>query len=74
MSDYFPVYWFWATVCASRRDNRYNCALPTREDHLNNVIEWSRDNLIKFNYKKTKEMLLGAVNVNEIVTDFPGID
>jgi len=24
MSDYFPVYWFWATVCASTRDNRYN--------------------------------------------------
>jgi len=30
MSDYFPVYWFWATVCASTRDNRYNCALPTQ--------------------------------------------
>ena len=27
---FFPVYWFWATVCASTRDNRYNCALPTR--------------------------------------------
>jgi len=24
MSDYFPVYWFWATVCASTRDNRNN--------------------------------------------------
>jgi len=31
MSDYFPVYWFWATVCASTRDNRYNCALPTNK-------------------------------------------
>jgi len=29
MSDYFPVYWFWATVCASIRDNQYNRALPT---------------------------------------------
>jgi len=34
-------------------------------DHLNNVIEWSRDNLMNVNYKKTKEMLLGAVNGNE---------
>jgi len=32
MSDNFPVYWFWATVCASTRDNRYNCALP-----INNI-------------------------------------
>jgi len=30
-------------------------------DHLNNVIEWSRDNFMNVNYKKTKEMLLGAV-------------
>jgi len=30
ISDYFPVYWFWATVCASTRENQYNCALPTR--------------------------------------------
>jgi len=34
-------------------------------DHLNNIIEWSRDNLI-VNYKKTKEMLLGEVNGNEL--------
>jgi len=35
-------------------------------DHLNNVIEWFRDNLMNVNYKTTKEMLLGAVNGNEI--------
>jgi len=37
-------------------------------DHLNNniIIEWSRDNLMNVNYKKTKEMLLAAVNGNEI--------
>jgi len=29
MSGYFPVYWFWATVCALTTDNRYNCALPS---------------------------------------------
>ena len=23
LSNLFPVYWFWATVCASTRDNRY---------------------------------------------------
>ena len=27
LSNFFPVYWFWATVCASTRDNRYNCAV-----------------------------------------------
>jgi len=26
-------------------------------DHLNNVIEWSRDNLMNVNYEKTKEIL-----------------
>ena len=33
----FSVYCFWATECASTRDNRYNCALPTRTEliHLN---------------------------------------
>ena len=35
-------------------------------DHLNTVIEWSKDNLMNVNYKKTKEMLLGAVNGNGI--------
>jgi len=35
-------------------------------DHLNNVIERSRDNLMNVNYKKTKEMLFGVVNGNEI--------
>jgi len=35
-------------------------------DNLNNVIEWSRDNLMNVNYKKIKEMLLGAVNGNGI--------
>ena len=35
-------------------------------DHLNTVIEWSRDNLMNVNYKKTKEMLLSPVNGNEI--------
>jgi hypothetical protein len=35
-------------------------------DHLNNVIEWSRDNFMNVNYKKTKEMLLGASISNEI--------
>jgi len=35
-------------------------------DHLNNGIEWSRDNHMNVNYIKTKEMLLGAVNGNEI--------
>jgi len=39
MSDYFPVYWFWATVCASTRDNRYNCALPTRECNVFEIFE-----------------------------------
>jgi len=37
-----------------------------KSDLLNNVIEWSRDNLMNVNYKKTQEMLLGAVNGNEI--------
>ena len=28
---FVPIYWFWATVCASTRDNwLYNCALPIR--------------------------------------------
>jgi len=35
-------------------------------DHLNNVIELSRDNLMNVNYKKTKEILLGTDNGNEI--------
>jgi len=35
-------------------------------EHLNNGIEWSRDNLVNVNYKKTKEMLLGAVNGKKI--------
>ena len=34
--------------------------------YFNYVVEWSRDNLMNINYKKTKEMLLGAVNSNEI--------
>ena len=34
--------------------------------YFNNVVEWSRANLMNINYKKTKEMLLGAVNSNEI--------
>ena len=35
-------------------------------DHLNTATEWSRDNRMNVNYKKTKEMLLGAVNGNGI--------
>ena len=31
----FPVYWFWATVCSLRWDNRYNCTLPTRTVIIN---------------------------------------
>ena len=34
--------------------------------HLNNVIEWCRDNLMNVNYEKTKEMLLGAAIGNEL--------
>jgi hypothetical protein len=36
------------------------------DDYFNNVIEWSRDNLMNINYKKTKEMLVGTANSNEI--------
>jgi len=35
-------------------------------DHPNNVIEWSRNNLMNVKYKKTKKLLLGAANGNEI--------
>jgi len=40
MSDYFPVYFFWATVCASTRDNRYNCALPTTRPKYDMITRW----------------------------------
>jgi len=43
MSDYFPVYWFWATVCASTRYNRYNCALPRETvDAFNTLRDCSK--------------------------------
>ena len=53
LSHFFPVYCFRATVCASTRDNRYNCALPTRilqlelaQHEVNNVrmgdrVKWT---------------------------------
>jgi len=59
MSDYFPVYWFWATVWASTRDNRYNCALPTR-GHVKRKKEGGVLRLVEEGEKenrKTKENL-----------------
>ena len=32
------------------------------DDYFHNAVEWSRDNLMNINYKKTKRMLLGTVN------------
>ena len=34
--------------------------------YYNNAVEWSRDNFMNINYKKTKEMLLGTIDRNEI--------
>jgi hypothetical protein len=36
------------------------------EIYFNKAVEWSKDNLMNINFKKTKEMLLGAVDSNEI--------
>ena len=45
--QFFPVYWFWATVCASTRDNRYNCALgdeySTLQPFDDSTIPWLDD-------------------------------
>jgi hypothetical protein len=41
-------------------------------DHLNNLIKWSRDNLMNGNYKKTNEKLLRAVNgkgIGQLIDD-----
>ncbi len=38
-------------------------------NHLNNVVEWSNQNLTNINFAKTKEMLLGRINKNP----FPNI-
>jgi len=34
--------------------------------YYNNVVKWFSDNFVNIKYQKTKEMLMGAVNSNEI--------
>ncbi|MFM2293543.1 MAG: hypothetical protein RIS29_3356, partial [Bacteroidota bacterium] len=38
--------------------------LSNMSNHLNNIVEWSNQNLMNINFAKTKEMLLGRSNTN----------